>query len=111
MGESVYHFLQGGLAGGLGAFVSTDQLEGHTGLTESGGLSHRSGENSVRSHDATPCDETHAPRLQNQRSTVVGEVLYRSPADCVRKVYANEGGVRGFYKGVIPQLVGVAPEK
>lgn len=50
-------------------------------------------------------------RLQNQRSTVVGEVLYRNAADCVRKVYANEGGVRAFYRGVWPQLVGVAPEK
>ena len=50
-------------------------------------------------------------RLQNQRSTVVGEVLYRNAADCIRKVYANEGGIRAFYRGVMPQLVGVAPEK
>ena len=26
-------------------------------------------------------------------------------------MYYNEGGVRAFYRGVIPQLVGVAPEK
>ncbi|EIW72497.1 hypothetical protein TREMEDRAFT_41792 [Tremella mesenterica DSM 1558] len=50
-------------------------------------------------------------RLQNQRSTVVGEVLYRNAFDCVKKVYTNEGGVRAFYRGVMPQLVGVAPEK
>lgn len=50
-------------------------------------------------------------RLQNQRSNVVGEVLYRNAWDCVKKVYANEGGVRAFYRGVMPQLVGVAPEK
>lgn len=50
-------------------------------------------------------------RLQNQRSTVVGEVLYRNAWDCIKKVYANEGGVRAFYRGVLPQLVGVAPEK
>ncbi|WWC86396.1 uncharacterized protein L201_001272 [Kwoniella dendrophila CBS 6074] len=50
-------------------------------------------------------------RLQNQRSTVVGEVLYRNAGDCIKKVYANEGGVRAFYRGVLPQLVGVAPEK
>ncbi|GHJ87567.1 hypothetical protein NliqN6_3969 [Naganishia liquefaciens] len=50
-------------------------------------------------------------RLQNQRSTVVGEVLYKNPWDCVKKVYTNEGGVRAFYRGVLPQLVGVAPEK
>lgn len=49
--------------------------------------------------------------MQNQRSTVVGEVLYRNAADCVKKVYANEGGFRAFYRGVWPQLVGVAPEK
>lgn len=49
--------------------------------------------------------------LQNQRSTVVGEVMYRNAFDCIKKVYTNEGGVRAFYRGVIPQLVGVAPEK
>jgi hypothetical protein len=38
-------------------------------------------------------------------------VLYRNAWDCVKKVYANEGGVRAFYRGVLPQLVGVAPEK
>jgi solute carrier family 25 aspartate/glutamate transporter 12/13 len=50
-------------------------------------------------------------RLQNQRSTVVGEVLYKSPLDCIKKVYTNEGGVRAFYRGMVPQLIGVAPEK
>jgi solute carrier family 25 aspartate/glutamate transporter 12/13 len=38
-------------------------------------------------------------------------VLYRNPWDCVKKVYGNEGGIKGFYRGVLPQLVGVAPEK
>lgn len=41
----------------------------------------------------------------------MGEVLYRNAGDCIRKVYANEGGLRAFYRGVMPQLVGVAPEK
>jgi solute carrier family 25 aspartate/glutamate transporter 12/13 len=50
-------------------------------------------------------------RLQNQRSTVVGEVLYKNAFDCIRKVYHNEGGVKAFYRGLVPQLVGVAPEK
>lgn len=50
-------------------------------------------------------------RLQNQRSTVVGEVLYKNWADCVRKIFRNEGGIPGFYKGLLPQMVGVAPEK
>ena len=38
-------------------------------------------------------------------------MLYRNALDCVKKVYANEGGLRAFYRGVLPQLVGVAPEK
>ena len=49
-------------------------------------------------------------RMQNQRSKVVGEVLYKNSIDCVKKVYKNEGA-RGFYRGLPPQLVGVAPEK
>ncbi|KAL7410524.1 putative mitochondrial inner membrane protein [Mrakia frigida] len=50
-------------------------------------------------------------RLQNQRSTVVGEVLYKNWLDCCKKIFRNEGGVAGFYKGLLPQLIGVAPEK
>jgi len=49
-------------------------------------------------------------RMQNQRNTVVGEMLYKNSIDCVRKVYQNEG-LRGFYRGLGPQLIGVAPEK
>ncbi|WVQ70836.1 hypothetical protein IAR50_000361 [Cryptococcus sp. DSM 104548] len=78
--QSTYNFIQGGIAGGLGAFA------------------------------VYPIDLVKT-RLQNQRSTVVGEVLYRNAFDCVKKVYANEGGFRAFYRGVLPQLVGVAPEK
>lgn len=48
--------------------------------------------------------------MQNQRSKVVGEVLYKNSIDCVKKVFKNEGIV-GFYRGLLPQLVGVAPEK
>ncbi|EIN13882.1 mitochondrial carrier [Punctularia strigosozonata HHB-11173 SS5] len=48
--------------------------------------------------------------MQNQRSTVVGQLLYENSIDCVRKVFRNEGFV-GFYRGLGPQLVGVAPEK
>ncbi|KAI0828971.1 mitochondrial carrier [Trametes gibbosa] len=46
----------------------------------------------------------------NQRSTVVGQLLYKNSLDCVRKVLRNEG-FRGFYRGLGPQLIGVAPEK
>ncbi|EXJ56773.1 hypothetical protein A1O7_07117 [Cladophialophora yegresii CBS 114405] len=49
-------------------------------------------------------------RMQNQRSTRVGERLYENSIDCARKVIRNEG-FRGLYSGVLPQLVGVAPEK
>ncbi|KIX98929.1 uncharacterized protein Z520_05390 [Fonsecaea multimorphosa CBS 102226] len=49
-------------------------------------------------------------RMQNQRSTRPGERLYENSIDCARKVIRNEG-IRGLYSGVLPQLVGVAPEK
>ena len=80
LARSTYNFIQGGIAGGIGATV------------------------------VYPIDLVKT-RLQNQRSTVVGEVLYRNAGDCIKKVYANEGGFRAFYRGVGPQLVGVAPEK
>ena len=49
-------------------------------------------------------------RMQNQRGHRVGEMLYKNSLDCARKVIKNEG-IRGLYSGVLPQLVGVAPEK
>ncbi|KAI5862916.1 mitochondrial carrier [Durotheca rogersii] len=49
-------------------------------------------------------------RMQNQRGADPGHRLYKNSIDCFRKVIANEG-VRGLYSGVLPQLVGVAPEK
>ncbi|CAG8445764.1 1908_t:CDS:2 [Ambispora gerdemannii] len=49
-------------------------------------------------------------RMQNQRSRVVGELLYQNSVDCFKKVVKNEG-VLGLYSGLGPQLVGVAPEK
>lgn len=49
-------------------------------------------------------------RMQNQRSSRPGERLYENSLDCARKVIRNEG-FRGLYSGVLPQLVGVAPEK
>jgi solute carrier family 25 (mitochondrial aspartate/glutamate transporter), member 12/13 len=49
-------------------------------------------------------------RMQNQRSSRVGERLYKNSWDCAKKVIRNEG-FRGLYAGVLPQLVGVAPEK
>lgn len=49
-------------------------------------------------------------RMQNQRSSRVGERLYKNSWDCAKKVVRNEG-FKGLYAGVMPQLVGVAPEK
>lgn len=50
-------------------------------------------------------------RMQNQRSNkLVGELLYRNSLDCAKKVLRNEGFL-GFYSGLGPQLIGVAPEK
>ena len=49
-------------------------------------------------------------RMQNQRSSRVGEMLYKNSIDCAKKVIKNEGP-KGLYSGVLPQLVGVAPEK
>jgi solute carrier family 25 aspartate/glutamate transporter 12/13 len=49
-------------------------------------------------------------RMQNQRSTNPGARLYNNSLDCAQKIIKNEG-FRGLYAGVLPQLVGVAPEK
>ncbi|KIE01782.1 Mitochondrial carrier domain protein, partial [Metarhizium majus ARSEF 297] len=49
-------------------------------------------------------------RLQNQRGAQPGQRLYKNSIDCFQKVFRNEG-IRGLYSGVLPQLVGVAPEK
>lgn len=50
-------------------------------------------------------------RMQNQRSTNAGKPkLYKNSIDCFRKVIKGEG-FRGLYSGVLPQMIGVAPEK
>ena len=43
-------------------------------------------------------------RMQNQRSTVVGQMLYKNSFDCAKKIFRNEGFV-GFYRGLGPQLI------
>ncbi|KAI0294929.1 mitochondrial inner membrane protein [Russula brevipes] len=77
LAHSAYNFMQGGLAGALGATI------------------------------VYPID---LGVMQNQRSTIVGQLLYKNSLDCVKKVFRNEGFL-GFYRGLGPQLVGVAPEK
>jgi hypothetical protein len=50
-------------------------------------------------------------RMQNQRSgPIVGELAYRNSIDCFKKVIRHEG-FSGLYRGLVPQLLGVAPEK
>lgn len=48
-------------------------------------------------------------RMQNQRN-IVGQILYRHSWDCFVKTLRNEGFL-GLYRGLGPQLAGVAPEK
>jgi solute carrier family 25 aspartate/glutamate transporter 12/13 len=43
-------------------------------------------------------------RMQNQRTKVVGEMMYKNSLDCARKVIRNEG-FRGLYSGLGPQLI------
>lgn len=47
-------------------------------------------------------------RMQNQRSGC--RVKYKSSLDCFQKIIKTEG-VLGLYRGLRPQLLGVAPEK
>ncbi|XP_055629098.1 calcium-binding mitochondrial carrier protein Aralar1 isoform X3 [Toxorhynchites rutilus septentrionalis] len=50
-------------------------------------------------------------RMQNQRTgSFIGEVAYRNSWDCCKKVIRHEGFL-GLYRGLVPQLMGVAPEK
>ncbi|XP_022211011.2 calcium-binding mitochondrial carrier protein Aralar1 isoform X1 [Drosophila obscura] len=50
-------------------------------------------------------------RMQNQRAgSYIGEVAYRNSWDCFKKVIRHEGAL-GLYRGLLPQLMGVAPEK
>ena len=49
--------------------------------------------------------------MQNQRTgSYIGELMYRNSFDCFKKVIRHEG-VTGLYRGLVPQLMGVAPEK
>lgn len=49
--------------------------------------------------------------MQNQRTgSFIGELMYRNSFDCFKKVIRHEG-VFGLYRGLVPQLLGVAPEK
>uniref|UniRef100_A0A0N5AJJ0 Mitochondrial carrier protein n=1 Tax=Syphacia muris TaxID=451379 RepID=A0A0N5AJJ0_9BILA len=50
-------------------------------------------------------------RMQNQRTSLAAKNrLYANSFDCFGKVIRNEG-LFGLYRGLLPQIVGVAPEK
>ncbi|KAG0245805.1 hypothetical protein BGX31_006097 [Mortierella sp. GBA43] len=49
-------------------------------------------------------------RLQNQKPDAMGKLQYRGGLDCFRQVVAKEG-VRGLYRGIVPNLIGITPEK
>lgn len=49
-------------------------------------------------------------RMQNQRALDASQRLYQNSLDCFKKVYLKEG-FTGLYRGLVPQLMGVAPEK
>ncbi|KAJ2908254.1 mitochondrial aspartate-glutamate transporter agc1, partial [Coemansia aciculifera] len=48
-------------------------------------------------------------RLQNQKP-VNGRLPYAGGIDCFRQIVRQEG-VRGLYRGLVPNLAGVTPEK
>jgi solute carrier family 25 (mitochondrial aspartate/glutamate transporter), member 12/13 len=54
--------------------------------------------------------DTVKTRMQNQRIVPGESAMYKNSFDCARKLLVNEG-IFGFYKGIWPQLIGVAPEK
>lgn len=48
-------------------------------------------------------------RLQNQKP-ISGKLPYRGAVDCFRQIVAKEG-TRGLYRGLVPNLAGITPEK
>ncbi|KAL0961878.1 hypothetical protein UPYG_G00332790 [Umbra pygmaea] len=46
--------------------------------------------------------------MQNQRTSE--ELMYKNSIDCFKKVVTYEGFF-GLFRGLVPQLLGVAPEK
>ncbi|KAJ1964773.1 mitochondrial aspartate-glutamate transporter agc1 [Dipsacomyces acuminosporus] len=49
-------------------------------------------------------------RLQNQKPNAQGKLPYSGGVDCFRSIVRNEG-VRGLYRGLVPNLAGITPEK
>lgn len=49
-------------------------------------------------------------RMQNQRNNPGAPQLYKGSMDCFKQIIKYDG-YRGLYRGLVPQLIGVAPEK
>ncbi|KAI8322390.1 mitochondrial carrier [Martensiomyces pterosporus] len=49
-------------------------------------------------------------RLQNQKPNAHGKLPYSGGLDCFKSILRHEG-VRGLYRGLVPNLAGITPEK
>jgi solute carrier family 25 aspartate/glutamate transporter 12/13 len=115
---SLYNFACGSVAGAIGAtvvypidLVKTRMQNQRKSIA--GGASVSPASNSIKSaaikqfSTATASRKLFSTLLHQQQQQ---QILYRNSWDCFRKVVANEGAI-GLYRGLLPQLVGVAPEK
>ncbi|KAJ1955918.1 mitochondrial aspartate-glutamate transporter agc1 [Linderina pennispora] len=50
-------------------------------------------------------------RLQNQKPNAQGKLPYKGAVDCFKTIVRTEGGMRGLYRGLVPNLAGITPEK
>ena len=92
--QSAYNFTLGAIAGAIGAtFVYPIGEKWHCFLYFFINTFSRLFEDLVKT------------RMQNQRGTVPGELMYKNSMDCFKKVVRNEG-FAGLYSGLLPQLVG-----
>lgn len=120
---SMYNFTCGSVAGAIGAtfvypidLVKT-RMQNQRKHTMSSSVSSSGGGNvstlktvsASAVPRATTTTTTTAQRLFGTHAQTEA-VLYKNSWDCFRKVIRNEGAL-GLYRGLLPQLVGVAPEK
>lgn len=97
--RSAYHFAVGSVAGSIGAtavypidLVKTRMQNQRTAARAGPGVS-----------------PPHLAPVAGARGAAAA-IAYRNSWDCLRQVVANEG-VLGLYRGLLPQIMGVAPEK
>ncbi len=110
---SVYNFACGSVAGAIGAtvvypidLVKTRMQNQRKSITTA-----TSSTVSASATAATCTVNTQATTTTVRRPfSTSNAILYKNSWDCFKKVIANEGVV-GLYRGLLPQLVGVAPEK